>query len=107
MLLISDHCFGISPQKNVAIEEVTTTPQNFVRNHANVEAAINGPYFGGKDPKHYKTQGIAYLADGFQFADGDLRQVKGFFTVSRDGNKINVSESLDCCINQVIQVQLI
>lgn len=45
---ISEHCFGISPQRTVAIEEVTTTPQNFVRNHANVEAAINGPISAAK-----------------------------------------------------------
>lgn len=92
---LSEHCFEISSRKTIAIEEATITPETFVRMHNNVDSAINGPYFGGKDPQQYKTQGIAYLADDHQFADGDLRQVRGFFTVSRNGREIKVSETLD------------
>jgi len=94
---LSEHCFEISENRNIAMQEVATTPGQFLKDSKNsgVESAINGTYFGGKDPRHFRPEGIAYLADGNQFADGNLRYVRGFFTVSKDGKQINISETLD------------
>ena len=92
---LSEHCFEISNDRKIAIEQVTTTPETFLRLHPNVDAAINGPYIGGKDQKNYRTQGIAYIAEGHQLADGDLRYIRGYFTVSKSGRQIQVSETLD------------
>ncbi len=92
---LSEHCFSITSSSRPEIAQVTTTPGEFLRNNPSSQAAINGPYVGGNSPRNYMTQGIAYLADGHQLADGDLRHVRGYFTISKDGKQIKASETLE------------
>ena len=87
---ISEHFFDISENQKIGIRELTTTPQKFVENNSDIEAAINGPYFSPNN----KTQGIAYLADGHQLADGNINYVRGYFSVNKNGNEVKVNETL-------------
>lgn len=87
---LEEYCFQISPAKSIGMRQVDTTPERFLRENPNVEAAINGIYFGQEN----KLEGIAYLADGHHFAAEKPEHIRGYFTVDRKGNKIQVSESL-------------
>ncbi len=88
---LEEYCFTISPRKSVAMRAVDTTPEKFVRDTPGVEAAINGLYYSSDN----KSEGIAYLADNWHFATEKPAHTRGYFIVNREGNRIDVTESLD------------
>jgi len=88
---LEEYCFSVSPNKYIAMREVDTTPEQFLRDNPTVEAAINGSYYGSDN----KTEGIAYLADNWHFATEKPEHTRGYFSVNRKGDEIKVSESLD------------
>lgn len=88
---LEEYCFSVSPNKSIAMRSIDTTPEQFLRDNPNVEAAINGSYYGSDN----KTEGIAYLADNWHFATEKPEHTRGYFSVNRKGDEIKVSESLD------------
>ena len=63
--------------------------------HPNVDSAINGPYFDKRDKNGKLVEGIAYLANNHNFGNNNPDHVRGYFTVSLDGNKIGVTRQLN------------
>ncbi|MBI5002790.1 phosphodiester glycosidase family protein [Candidatus Woesearchaeota archaeon] len=88
---LEEYCFPISPHKSVAMRAVDTTPEKFVRDTPGVEAAINGLYYDSDN----QSEGIAYLANNWHFATEKPAHTRGYFSVNREGNKIDVAESLE------------
>ena len=88
--VIEEHCFSISQKKSIAMREITMKPADFVRKDSNIEAAINGVYFG----KDNRPEGIAYLTRNHHFATRKPEHVRGYFTIDRNGSSVDVSESL-------------
>ena len=87
---LEEHCFQISPSKKIGMREIDTTPEQFLRQNPNVEAVINGTYFG----QDKRPEGIAYLADGHHFATRGPEHTRGYFAVNREGSRVQVSEKL-------------
>jgi exopolysaccharide biosynthesis protein len=88
---LEEYCFSISPHKSIAMRSVDTTPERFLKDNPGVQAAINGSYFG----QNNRTEGIAYLADNLHFATQKPEHTRGYFSINRKGDTINVSETLD------------
>jgi uncharacterized protein YigE (DUF2233 family) len=66
----------------------STVPSAYIHDHEEVTAVINGMYYG----KDGKSMGIAY-ANGEEYANGDKKQVTGYFSISKSG-KVRITESL-------------
>lgn len=89
---IVDYQFRFKDGLKIGMEPVQTTPEEFLRAHPNVVAAINGPIY---NPDAGKTQGIAYLTKGRHFGDNDLKHVHGYFTINLPGTRIEASEKFN------------
>ena len=85
-----EYCFRIKPDLSMGVREITTTPEKFLQNNENVQAAINGPYFGLDN----KTEGIVFLADNNYFGTRKPEHIRGYFTINKNGNKVQVNEKL-------------
>lgn len=87
---LSEYCFQISPTRTIAMSKIDITPVEFLKQNPNLEAVINGIYFGDFG----EPLGLAYMADGHHFATEMPRDIRGYFSVNRNGNEIQVSEKL-------------
>lgn len=87
-LNIEDYCFEPSANLSLSIQRDNTTPKRFLKEHRNVEAVINGVYYG----EDFTPFGIAYAA-GKEYANGNRKQARGYFSIDKKG-RIQVSESL-------------
>jgi len=96
---LEEYCFKISPNKSIAMREVNTTPEQFLKENPDVEAVINGTYFGGNNSNKYRPEGIAYLAENHHFATEKPEHTRGYFSVNRKGDEIQVSENLEKTLN--------
>ena len=99
-LNLEEYCFIISPHKSIAMRKVDTTPEQFVKDNPSVEVAINGSYYGSDN----KTEGIAYLADNWHFASEKPEHTRGYFSVNKKGDKIQVTEKLSGNLNDYFLV---
>mgnify|MGYP001565585303 CR=1 FL=1 len=97
---LQEYCFKISRHKSIAIREMNTTPEQFIRENADVEAVINGTYYGSNN----KPEGIAYLAENHHFATEKPEHISGYFSVNRNGDKIQVTETLAGKLNDYFLV---
>ncbi len=85
---VNEYCFMPSRSLSLSIQRAQITPYEFLRNNDNVEAVINGVYYGVDST----PLGIAY-AEGAEHANGNKNQVRGYFTIDNAG-KIMVTKSL-------------
>lgn len=87
---LRDYCFEITPRVTIGMREVTTTPEDFLMSNPDIEAVINGMYFGSDN----RPEGTAYLANGHHFATEKPEHTRGYFIVDRAGEIITVREQL-------------
>ncbi len=90
-----EYCFQISPSEGIAIRDVDTTPEQFIKENPEIKAVINGPYYN----KEGKTEGIAHLAEDWDFGTEKPKDVRGYFSINRKGDEIKVTESLEGNLN--------
>ncbi|MFA6888669.1 MAG: phosphodiester glycosidase family protein [Candidatus Woesearchaeota archaeon] len=91
---INEYCFKPSPSFLIGVQRDSTTPKHFLSEHENVEAVVNGVYFG----EDFTPLGIAYV-NGHEYANGNRNQTRGYFSIDRKG-KIQVGERLSPKLKQ-------
>ena len=92
---LEEYCFrinpNITPHATIGMREIATTPEQFLKQNSDVEAVINGIYFGGKDTGQ-RPLGLAYLAEHHHLATERTKNIRGYFAVSRNGQEIMVTD---------------
>ena len=94
----TEYCFN-STQQTLGIANVTSTPQQYLLDHSNVVAAINGVYYAADTDE---PLGVVYY-NGEQLADG-RGSVRGYFLLDKEGKAIIQDDFNEDYSNQQIVI---
>ena len=90
----ADYCFKTTPRRPIGIKKITTTPADYLKQDPTAIAVINGMYFGPSyTPPNDQPEGIAFIADDNHLATENPRHSRGYFTISKNGLRVDVRDS--------------
>lgn len=87
---LEEYCFLISPHKSIAMRDINSTPEQFLKDNPSVQAAINGPQF-----RDNHTMGLSYLKKNYYYSNEDPGDIRAYFSISNDGRRVAVTNDLE------------